>query len=145
MSGGSEAMLKQAGLRVTAPRLAVLEAVEQEGKHKDAEFIVLAARRRLHTLSRQAVYNNLNALVAASILRRIEPAGRPALYETRVKDNHHHLICRRCQATLDIDCAAGRQPCLKPANDHGFAIDEAEIVFWGLCPSCQADGARQPS
>lgn len=138
MSGGFEDLLKQAGLRVTAPRIAVLEAVEQEGKHKDAEFIVTAARSRLSTLSRQAVYDNLNALVKANLIRRIEPAGRPALYETRVADNHHHLICRNCHATLDIDCAAGARPCLQPSEDHGFIIDEAEVVYWGLCPDCQA-------
>lgn len=137
MSGGWEDLLKKSGLRVTAPRMAVLETVDQEGKHKDAEFIVAAARRRLSTLSRQAVYDNLNALVEAKVLRRIEPAGRPALYETRVNDNHHHLICRKCQAILDIDCAAGAKPCLQPSDDHGFVIDEAEVVYWGLCPDCQ--------
>lgn len=122
---------------MTAQRLAVFEAVEFDGKHKDAEFIAAAARRRLGTLSRQAVYDNLNALVAAGVVRRIEPAGRPALYETRVGDNHHHLICRGCQATVDIDCAIGGAPCLEPAQDHGYAIDEAEVVYWGLCPACQ--------
>ena len=122
---------------MTAPRLAVLDVVAREGKHRDAEFIVAAARRRLDSLSRQAVYDNLNALVAAGIVRRIEPAGRPALYETRVGDNHHHLICRQCQTTIDIDCAVGAAPCLEPSEHHGFLIDEAEVVYWGLCPSCQ--------
>ena len=131
-------LLRKSKLRLTAPRLAVLEVVEQEGKHRDAEFIVTAARQRLGSLSRQAVYDNLNALVAAGIIRRIEPAGRPALYETRVGDNHHHLICRRCHATVDIDCAVGLAPCLQPSDDHGFAIDEAEVVYWGLCPECQS-------
>lgn len=130
-------LLQKANLRLTAPRLAVLAVVEHEGKHRDAEFILAAAKRRRESLSRQAVYDNLNALVAAGILRRIEPAGRPALYETRVGDNHHHLICRRCQATVDVDCAAGSTPCLKPFDDHGFVIDEAEVVYWGICPSCQ--------
>ncbi len=130
-------LLQQAHLRSTAQRMAVLEVVEHEGKHKDAEHIVAAARRRLGSLSRQAVYDNLNALVAAGIIRRIEPAGRPALYETRVGDNHHHLICRKCQATVDIDCAVGSAPCLEPSQDHGFLIDEAEVVYWGICPSCQ--------
>lgn len=129
--------LRRAKLRLTAQRLAVLEVVETEGKHQDAEFIASAARRRLDSLSRQAVYDNLNALVAAGILRRIEPAGRPALYESRVGDNHHHLICRQCQATVDIDCALGGAPCLQPSEDHGFVIDEAEVVYWGLCPACQ--------
>ena len=130
--------LKQSKLRLTAPRLAVLQVVESEGKHQDAEFIVAAARRRIK-LSRQAVYDNLNTLVAAGILRRIEPAGSPALYETRVGDNHHHLICRHCQVTVDIDCAMGAAPCLEPNHDHGFVIDEAEVVYWGLCPKCQAE------
>lgn len=130
-------LLRKSNLRLTAPRIAVLSVVEQEGKHQDAEFIVAAARERLGNLSRQAVYDNLNALVSAGILRRIEPAGRPALYETRVGDNHHHLICRQCQTTVDIDCAVGAAPCLQPSEDHGFVIDEAEVVYWGTCPACQ--------
>lgn len=130
-------LLKKANLRMTAQRLAVIDAVEFEGKHQDAEFIVTAARARLSNLSRQAVYDNLNALVASGILRRIEPAGRPALYETRVGDNHHHLICRSCSETVDIDCAVGHAPCLEPSDHHGFVIDEAEVVYWGLCPACQ--------
>ncbi|HRK20531.1 MAG TPA: transcriptional repressor [Fimbriimonadaceae bacterium] len=117
--------------------MAVLETIHNEGKHKDAAFIERAARRRLNSLSRQAVYDNLNALAAAGIVRRIEPSGSPALYETRVGDNHHHLICRRCHTTVDIDCAIGLAPCLQPSDDHGFAIDEAEVVYWGLCPICQ--------
>ncbi len=124
-------------MRLTAPRRAVLEVLEQEGKHCDSEFIAKAARKRLGSLSRQAVYDNLNALVAAGIIRRIEPAGSPALYETRVGDNHHHLICRRCLVTVDIDCAVGAAPCLEPSQTHGFTIDEAEVVYWGLCPSCK--------
>ena len=136
---GGEGRRQQANLRVTAQRLAGFETVELEGKHRDAEFIATASRRRLGSLSRQAVYDNLNALVAAGIVRRIEPAGRPALYETRVGDNHHHLVCRECHATVDVDCAIGDAPCLEPAQSHGFQIDEAEVVFWGLCPSCQRD------
>ena len=130
-------ILQRANLRMTTQRTAVLDAIELEGKHQDAEFIIQAARQRLGSLSRQAVYDNLNALVAAGIIRRIEPAGRPALYETRVGDNHHHLICRQCHATVDIDCAAGASPCLQPSQDHGYLIDEAEVVYWGLCASCQ--------
>ncbi|MBX7132099.1 MAG: transcriptional repressor [Fimbriimonadaceae bacterium] len=129
--------LRLGNLRLTPQRLAVLSAVEQEGKHRDAEFIAAAARQRLNSLSRQAVYDNLNALVRAGILRRIEPAGRPALYEMQSGDNHHHLICRKCQATVDVDCVVGQAPCLEPMDDHGFLIDEAEVVYWGLCPSCQ--------
>lgn len=125
-------------MRVTRPRLTVYEIVETVGKHRDAEFIVAAARAHSPKISRQAVYDNLNALVAAGILRRIEPAGRPALYESRVGDNHHHLICRRCHLTVDIECAVGEAPCLHPSETHGFAVDEAEVVYWGLCPRCQA-------
>lgn len=136
-------LLHKANLRLTSPRLAVLEVLEHEGKHQDAEFIITAARQRLGSLSRQAVYDNLNALVAAGIIRRIEPAGRPALYETRVGDNHHHLICRRCHATVDIDCAMGAAPCLQPSDHHGFVIDEAEVVYWGICPSCQQDTEQE--
>jgi Fur family transcriptional regulator, stress-responsive regulator len=131
-------LLKQSSLRLTAPRLAVLEVIENEASHQDAEFIVKAARHHHPSLSRQAVYDNLNVLVAAGILRRIEPAGRPALYEARVGDNHHHLICRKCHLTVDIDCAIGHAPCLQPDQEHGFAIDEAEVVFWGVCPACQS-------
>ncbi len=138
MPPGYEERLKEASLRVTAQRLAVLDAVEFEGKHRDAETIVGEARRRLPALSRQAVFDNLNALTAAGILRRIEPAGRPALYETRVGDNHHHLICRTCFTTIDVECAHEHAPCLQPSLDHGFSIDEAEVIYWGLCPTCQS-------
>ncbi len=132
-------LLHQARLRVTAQRVAVLEAIDLEGKHQDAEFIVAAARRRLPSLSRQAVYDNLNTLVAAGVIRRIEPAGRSALYETRVGDNHHHLICRQCFATVDVDCAVGASPCLQPSHNHAYLIDEAEVIYWGLCPACQSN------
>ena len=136
--------LRQARLRVTAPRLAVLEAVSGEGRHQDADTIARIARRQIGTLSTQAVYDNLHALVQAGLVRRIEPAGRPSLYETRVGDNHHHLVCRKCGATADVDCAVGDAPCLEPSNAHGFAIDEAEVIFWGLCPVCRngAEGER---
>ncbi len=130
-------LLREANLRVTAQRLAVLESVGSEGKHRDADFIVAAARIRLPDLSRQAVFDNLNALVAAGVLRRICPAGRPAIYETRVGDNHHHLVCRKCHAVVDIDCAVGEAPCLQPCDDHDYVIDEAEVVYWGICPKCQ--------
>jgi Fur family transcriptional regulator, stress-responsive regulator len=137
MQKGVEQRLKQAKLRLTAQRLAVLEAVGGPGMHQDAETIVLAAKAKVNSLSRQAVYDNLNALVAAGIIRRIEPAGRPALYESRVDDNHHHLICRTCYATFDVDCTVGAAPCLQPSTDHGFLVDEAEVIFWGICPTCQ--------
>jgi Fe2+ or Zn2+ uptake regulation protein len=132
-----EDLLRESNLRLTAPRLTVLRVVEAEGKHRDADFIFAAARERLGSLSRQAVYDNLNTLVAVGIVRRIEPAGRPALYETRVGDNHHHLVCRQCQTIIDIDCATGASPCLQPSEDHGFVIDEAEVVYWGICPTCK--------
>lgn len=136
-------LLQSAKMRLTAPRTAVLEVLDHEGKHQDAEYIIQAARTRLGSLSRQAVYDNLNALVAAGIVRRIEPAGRPALYETRVGDNHHHLICRQCHETVDIDCAVGSAPCLQPAENHGFVIDEAEVVYWGTCPQCQKNSEQK--
>jgi len=135
--------LKQAGLRLTQPRLTVLDALENEGKHRDAEFIWRASQHRLPTISRQSVYDNLNALVAAGIVRRIEPAGSPALYETRAGDNHHHLVCRRCYTAVDVDCHVGHAPCLEPVAHHGFAIDEAEVIFWGICPHCQTKNQAQ--
>ena len=129
--------LRAAGLRVTGPRLAVLAAVHGEGQHRDVQAIAEAARERLVTLSTQAVYNNLNTLVEAGLVRRIQPAGHPARYEDRVGDNHHHIVCRSCGATADVDCAVDYTPCLIPSQDHGFVIDEAEVTYWGLCPQCQ--------
>lgn len=129
--------LRSAGLRATGPRLAVFTAVQGEGQHRDVQAITEAARQRLGTLSTQAVYDNLNALVEVGLVRRIQPAGHPARYEARVGDNHHHVVCRTCGATADVDCAVGVVPCLEPSNDHGFVIDEAEVVFWGVCPPCQ--------
>ena len=129
--------LRGAGLRVTAPRLAVLQSVQGEGRHRDADAIADAARRRLGTLSLQAVYDNLHILEEAGLVRRIQPSGHPARYEARVGDNHHHIVCRRCGLTTDVDCAVGAAPCLEPAADHGFIVQEAEVIFWGLCPHCQ--------
>jgi len=142
MAMSSEQQLRAAGLRVTASRLAVLDAVSGLAGHPDAAEVVTEARRRRGSVSIQAVYDGLRALTAAGLLRRIEPAGHPARYETRVGDNHHHLVCRRCGATQDVDCAHGAAPCLEPASDHGFAVDEAEVVFWGLCPDCLDDAAE---
>jgi Fur family ferric uptake transcriptional regulator len=130
------AALHNAGLRVTAPRVAVLSEVT-EGKHIAADQIAQAARDRLGTISTQAVYDVLGALTRAGLVRRIEPAGSPARYETRVGDNHHHVVCRSCGAISDVDCAVGERPCLSPADAGGFVIDEAEVTFWGLCPTCQ--------
>ena len=129
--------LRKAGLRVTAPRLAVLTSVLGEGQHRDAEAIADAARRRLGTLSTQAVYDNLHALERAGLIRRIQPSGHPARYEARVGDNHHHIVCRACGLTADVDCAIGSAPCLEPSADHGFIVQEAEVIYWGLCPQCQ--------
>jgi Fur family transcriptional regulator, stress-responsive regulator len=132
------ASLQQASLRITAPRLAVLATLAQSSAHKTVDSIALSAAKSLGSLSTQAVYDNLRVLVEAGLVRRIEPAGSAALYELRVGDNHHHLICRACGLTHDIDCATGAAPCLKPSAAHGFAIDEAEVIFWGYCPGCRS-------
>jgi Fur family transcriptional regulator, stress-responsive regulator len=131
------AAIRKAGLRVTAPRVAVLSEVT-ERKHVAADQVAQAVRDRVGTVSTQAVYDVLAALTGVGLLRRIEPAGSPARYETRVGDNHHHVVCRTCGAITDIDCVVGDAPCLSPADANGFIIDEAEVTFWGLCPTCQA-------
>lgn len=128
--------LRLAGMRVTAPRLAVLAAVYRGG-HLNADAITVEARERLGSLSRQAVYDNLHALLEGGLVRRIEPANAPALYEARVGDNHHHLVCKQCGRIEDVDCVVGQRPCLEPATTHGFLIAEAEVTFWGFCPACQ--------
>lgn len=130
------ALLRDAGLRVTAPRLAVLSSV-RELDHPDVEDIVRAARLRLGAVSTQAVYDVLRVFEEAGLVRRIEPAGSPTRYENRVGDNHHHLVCRRCGTVADVDCVVGHAPCLEPASDAGFVVDEADVTFWGICPSCQ--------
>jgi Fur family ferric uptake transcriptional regulator len=130
------AALRDGGLRVTAPRLAVLSVVS-EGKHVTAEQVAQAARERIGAISTQAVYDVLGALTRGGFVRRIEPAGSPARYETRVGDNHHHVVCRSCGAISDIDCVVGDPPCVRPADAGGFVVDEAEVTFWGLCPDCQ--------
>jgi Fur family ferric uptake transcriptional regulator len=129
--------LRAAGLRVTRPRLAVLDVLA-EHPHADADTIVTGARAVHPSLSPQAVYGVLKALVAVGLARRIEPAGAPALYELRVGDNHHHLVCRSCGAVADVDCVIGAAPCLAPSDTAGYVVDEAEVVFWGLCPTCRA-------
>ena len=130
--------LRHAGLRMTAPRLAALSTLATLGGHQDAETVTRAAREQLGgTLSTQAVYNNLHALTGAGLVRRIELPGQPARYELRVGDNHHHLVCRVCGDTRDVDCATGYAPCLAPSDSHGFAIDEAEVTYWGVCAACQ--------
>jgi Fe2+ or Zn2+ uptake regulation protein len=129
--------LRRRGLRVTSPRLAVYGAVAELGGHPEADAIAAHARARLGTLSTQAVYDSLHVLTEAGLLRRMEPAGSPARYETRVGDNHHHVVCRRCGSAQDIDCVVGAAPCLDPSSTHGYVIDEAEITFWGVCPACR--------
>ncbi len=133
----SEAKLREADLRVTRPRVAVLRAVADH-PHADTSAIIDAARERLAAVSAQAVYDVLDALTDAGLVRRIQPAGSTARYESRVGDNHHHVACRACGALADVDCAAGEAPCLTASEDHGYAIDEAEVVYWGLCPECAA-------
>ena len=127
--------LRGAGLRVTAARVALLETV-RGGDHLDAEAIAARVRDRVGHVSLQAVYEALHALTAAGLIRRIEPAGSAARFEGRVGDNHHHVVCRSCGVLADVDCAVGDVPCLTASDDHGFAIDEAEVVYWGLCPDC---------
>jgi Fe2+ or Zn2+ uptake regulation protein len=128
--------LRTAGLRVTRPRLSVL-GVLAEHPHTDADTIVTAARAVHPSISPQAVYGVLKALVGAGLARRIEPAGAPALFELRVGDNHHHLVCRVCGLVADVDCTVGVAPCLTPSDAAGFVVDEAEVVFWGICADCR--------
>jgi Fur family transcriptional regulator, stress-responsive regulator len=135
-------LLRRHGLQVTAQRLAVLRAVSAR-PHGTADDVAEAVRAEIGAISRQAVYDALGVLVDKGLLRRIQPAGSSARYEHRVGDNHHHLICRTCGRIVDVDCAVGSAPCLDAADDHGFQIDEAEVVYWGRCPTCQeaaADG-----
>jgi len=127
--------LRGVGLRVTAARVALLETV-REGDHLGVDAITSGVRVRVGHISIQAVYDALHALTAAGLLRRIEPADSPARFERRVGDNHHHAVCRSCGAVADVDCATGQAPCLTPSDHHGFAIDEAEVIYWGLCPDC---------
>lgn len=127
--------LRMADLRVTRPRLAVLEAVHAH-PHADTETIFGAVRTGLPEVSRQAVYDVLHALTAAGLVRRIQPSGFVARYESRVGDNHHHVVCRSCGVIADVDCAVGEAPCLTPSDDGGFLFDEAEVIYWGLCPDC---------
>ena len=130
-----ERALRSAGLRVTQPRLAVLDAVHA-APHLDTKALIAATRARLD-VSHQAVYDVLRALVDAGLVRRIEPQGSDARYEARVGDNHHHVVCRGCGAIADVDCVVGHAPCLTPSDDSGFVLDEAEVVFWGRCGACQ--------
>jgi Fur family ferric uptake transcriptional regulator len=129
--------LRAASLRVTGPRVAVLAEVHDH-PHADVDTLTSAVRRRLGSVSTQAVYDVLRALTDAGLVRRIEPAGSPARFEARVGDNHHHVVCRGCGFVADVDCAVGEAPCLGASSTNGFVIDEAEVTYWGLCPSCAA-------
>jgi Fur family ferric uptake transcriptional regulator len=136
-----ERLLRGASLHVTRPRVAVLAAV-YEHPHADTHSIVGFVRERLGAVSQQAVYDGLRVLTEAGLVRCIQPRGSVARYESRVGDNHHHVVCRSCGAIADVDCAVGSAPCLTASGDHGFVIDEAEVVHWGLCPSCSGKGSR---
>lgn len=132
--------LKAVGLRVTRPRLAVLSAIDEQ-PHADTESLIGAVRRELPAVSHQAVYDVLRALTTAGLVRRIQPSGLVARYESRVRDNHHHVVCRSCGAIADVDCAVGQRPCLDASQTHGFVIDEAEVTYWGVCPACSTTPA----
>lgn len=139
--------LRMADLRVTRPRVAVLEAVHTNA-HADTETIFTVVREGLPDVSRQAVYDVLNALTAAGLVRRIQPLGLVARYESRVGDNHHHVVCRSCGVITDVDCAVGDAPCLTPSDDNdvldGFVLDEAEVIYWGMCPDCSTAESGSP-
>src|SRR5215510_9593134 len=137
-SGAQAALLRQHGVQVTAQRMAVLRAVADR-PHSTADDIDKVVRAEIGAISRQAVYDVLGTLTQKGLLRRIQPAGSPARFEDRVGDNHHHLICRSCGRMVDVDCAVGDAPCLTAADDSGYEIDEAEVVYWGRCPECAAD------
>jgi Fur family ferric uptake transcriptional regulator len=128
-------MLRGAALRVTRPRVAVLGAVHAL-PHADTDTIIDAVRREVPKVSHQAVYDSLHALTEAGLVRRIQPSGSVARYDSRVGDNHHHLVCRSCGVIADVDCAVGEAPCLTASDGNGFVIDEAEVIYWGLCPAC---------
>jgi Fur family ferric uptake transcriptional regulator len=143
MARDTKALLREHGLHVTAQRLAVLDAVAT-APHATADQVVEAVRAGIGAVSRQAVYDTLATLTECGVLRRIQPARSPARYEDRTGDNHHHLVCRSCGLTLDVDCAVNARPCLQASDDQGFLIDEAEVIYWGLCPGCQAAAADPP-
>jgi Fur family ferric uptake transcriptional regulator len=133
----AEGLLRGAALRVTRPRVAVLTAVHAH-PHADTDTVINAVRTEHPDVSHQAVYDVLRALTTAGLVRRIQPSGSVARYESRVGDNHHHVVCRTCGAIADVDCAVGETPCLTAADDHGFSIDEAEVIYWGSCSACAA-------
>ena len=130
-----QAQLREKGIPVTAQRLAVMRAVSQF-PHSTADVLTEAVRSSIGAVSKQAVYDTLHLLSKEGLVRPIQPAGSPTLYEDRVGDNHHHLVCRECGLTVYVDCAVGYAPCLQPSDDHGFTVDEAEVIYWGICPKC---------
>ena len=138
MSGDVDQLLRSNGLQVTAQRLAILGVISAR-PHVTADEIIDDVRAEIGSISRQAVYDTLGAFSEKNLIRRIQPAGSPARYENRVGDNHHHLICRSCGIMFDIDCAVGDTPCLTADDDHGFEIDEAEVIYWGRCPACRTE------
>jgi Fur family transcriptional regulator, stress-responsive regulator len=144
MSVGPEALLRQHGFKVTAQRLAVLRAVSGR-PHLTADEVVEVVRADIGAISRRSVYDAVGVLADKGLLRRIQPAGSAARYEDRVGDNHHHLICRECGRTVDVDCAVGDAPCLAAADDSGYEIDEAEVIYWGRCPTCRQAAGGGPS
>jgi len=133
----TEEVLRENDLRVTRQRVAVLDVI-QENPHADTNSVIERVREKIGDVSHQAVYDVLRALTEAGLLRHIQPSGSVARYESRVGDNHHHVVCRSCGAVADVDCVVGEAPCLEGSESHGFAIDECEVTFWGLCPDCQA-------
>ncbi|MGB3734523.1 MAG: Fur family transcriptional regulator [Ilumatobacter sp.] len=141
MTTDIDQLLRERGVRVTAQRLAIMNSVSSR-PHTTADEVADEVRSVIGSISRQAVYDSLGVLVENDLIRRIQPAGAAARYEDRVGDNHHHLICRGCNDVFDVDCAVGDVPCLTAHDDHGFDIDEAEVVYWGHCPSCRTDRGR---
>ena len=137
-----EAQLRSASMRVTRPRLAVLAAL-RDHPHVDTDAVIALVRADHPAISHQAVYDVLRALTDAGLVRRIQPSGATARYESRVRDNHHHVVCRSCGAIADVDCVVGQTPCLTASNDQGFRVDEAEVVYWGTCPDCTS--STEPS
>jgi len=136
-------VLRDHGLQVTAQRLAVMRAVAAH-PHATVEEVLAAVRSDIGTISRQAAYDTLSTLVDKGLIQRIQPVGSPARFEDRVGDNHHHLVCRSCGALADVDCAVGYTPCLTPSNDWSYDVDEAEVVYWGTCPSCKGQASDPP-
>ncbi|WP_185992195.1 Fur family transcriptional regulator [Janibacter cremeus] len=136
-------LLRERSMRVTAPRVAVLRELSAH-PHADVDTITRCTRERLGSVSTQAVYDILAALAGIGLVRKFEPAGHPARFEIELGDNHHHLVCRTCGSMTDVECAPGKAPCLDAADDHGFTIDEAEVIYWGICPACAATAVAIP-